>query len=767
MATRFGRIHTALAAVGLVFVFSVCRDSEPPSAPQVQELPPSPIVAPQLELAATTGPEILVGASDIAVCGSNNNDEATAKLLDVIPGTVFTAGDAAYSNGTATEYTTCFEPTWGRHKARIQPVPGDRDYNTTDAAGYFGYFGAAAGDPATGYYSYDRGDWHIVVLNTKLSTSVGSPQELWLKNDLQTTTKACVAAISHLPRYSSSTSSPRSSLKPIWDVLYKAGAEIFISGGYRNYERFAPMRTDNTIDPEYGIRQFVVGTGGGGTNSFGTRMVGSEVQGYNNFGVLKLTLDAASYGWEFVPVAGKTFTDAGTGTCHGPPPPVAVPGGPYSAEPEATIAFDGRLSSDPQGDLPLTYAWDFGDGSTGTGANPTHAYATDGVYTVTLTVTDSKGNESNPATATAVIENIAPTVRAGPDAIGRPGETITLSVEFTDPGNDAPWSYAVDWGDGTIDNGTAATKAERFSASHAYAVTGVFTAVVTVTDKDGGAGSDALTVAVRPVGTPETLLAAGDIATCKKVTDEATADILTANEGVVVTLGDNAYPDGRAIDYANCYTPSWGRVLDRTYASIGNHEYDAGSATPTYDYFVSGVGPRDKGYYSFDVGDWHIVVLNDNASYVPFSAGSAQDLWLQADLAANTKMCTLAIFHQPMFFSSNTAGWTVRSSRKTLWNRLYAAGADIVLNGHQHHYERFAPQDPNGVRDDVRGIRQWVVGTGGESKGLPTVAIAANSEVLAAPFGILKLTLNADSYSWEFIPIAGETFTDSGTGTCH
>jgi PKD repeat protein len=496
-------------------------------------------------------------------------------------------------------------------------------------------------------------------------------------------------------------------------------------------------------------------------------MVGSEVQGYANFGVLKLTLDAGSYGWEFVPIAGKTFTDAGTGTCHGPPPPIAIPGAPRSGEAGAALTFDGSLSSDPQGDTPLAYAWDFGDGSTGTGAKPTHVYGADGTYTVTLTVTDSKGNASAPATTTATIQNVAPTVRAGPDAVRRPGETVTLSVEFSDPGNDAPWSYTVDWGDGTVDNNTTDTQAERFSASHVYGATGEFVVTVTVTDKDGGAGSDALNMAVRPVGNPETLLAAGDIATCKKVTDEATADVIAANDGIVVTLGDNAYPDGRTIDYANCYTPSWGRHRDRTYANIGNHEYDAGSATPTHDYFASGAGPRGKGYYSFDVGDWHIIVLNDNADFVPFAAGSAQDTWLQADLAANTKMCTLAIFHQPMFFSSNTAGWTVRSSRKIIWERLYAAGADIVLNGHQHHYERFAPQAPTGVRDDARGIRQWVVGTGGESKGLPTVAIAANSEVLAAPYGILKLTLNADSYSWQFIPIAGETFTDSGTGSCH
>ena len=162
-----------------------------------------------------------------------------------------------------------------------------------------------------------------------------------------------------------------------------------------------------------------------------------------------------------------------------------------------------------------------------------------------------------------------------------------------------------------------------------------------------------------------------------------------------------------------------------------------------------------------------IVVLNDNNDFVPNAAGSAQDQWLVADLAANTKQCVMAIWHQPRFFSSNTAGFTSRLSRKIFWDRLYAAGADVVLNGHQHHYERFHPMNPDGVRDDANGIHEFIVGTGGESTATPTLEIHPNSIVRQGTFGVIKMTLGPGTYSWEFIPMQGQTFTDSGSASCH
>ncbi len=174
----------------------------------------------------------------------------------------------------------------------------------------------------------------------------------------------------------------------------------------------------------------------------------------------------------------------------------------------------------------------------------------------------------------------------------------------------------------------------------------------------------------------------------------------------------------------------------------------------------------DLGYYSFDLGAWHVIVLNSNTAYVPVAAGSAQDQWLVADLAANTTRCTIALWHHPRFFSSNTDGWTSSSGMKILWDRLYAAGADVVLNGQQHHYERLAPMRPDGIVDAERGIRSFNVGTGGESLELP-IAIHANSEAVVAAYGVLKLTLLADGYAWEFVPAAGAGNADRGAGACH
>jgi 3',5'-cyclic AMP phosphodiesterase CpdA len=262
---------------------------------------------------------------------------------------------------------------------------------------------------------------------------------------------------------------------------------------------------------------------------------------------------------------------------------------------------------------------------------------------------------------------------------------------------------------------------------------------------------------------------AGNIAKCTTTDDEVTASLLDNLSGTIFVLGDNVVPKGSTEAYAACYEPSWGRHKARTYAALGNHEYGTGVATPSFDYFGDRAGPRDRGYYSFDLGNWHIIVLNVNDvtvdSLVPFS-GTDQERWLEADLAANSKECTLAMWHNPRFFSSDTLGWTSSLYVRPVWDRLYAAGVDVVLNGQQHQYERFPPLTPAGVRDDATGIRQFNAGTGGESAEMP-VAIAQHSEALTDAFGILKLTLDDGSYSWEFIPAVPGQFTDSGSGTCH
>jgi len=259
---------------------------------------------------------VLVGAGDVARCDATN-DEATAQLLDNIPGTVFTAGDNIHASGSLSDFTSCYEPSWGRHKARTRPAVGVNEYLTTGASGYFDYFGTSAGERDKGYYSYDLGDWHVVVLNSNIAMTAGSAQEQWLRADLAASTRRCTLAYWLHPRFSSYGTSVRSAVKPLWDALYAAGADVVVNGYYRLYERFAPQTPDGLADAQNGIRQFTVGTGGHGVYSFGTTFrPNSEAHGSGTYGVLKLTLSSDGYSWEFVPVPGGTFTDSGSGSCH-------------------------------------------------------------------------------------------------------------------------------------------------------------------------------------------------------------------------------------------------------------------------------------------------------------------------------------------------------------------------------------------------------------------------------------------------------------------
>jgi hypothetical protein len=265
---------------------------------------------------------VFVGAGDIARC-SGPGAEATAKLLDGIPGTVYTTGDSAYESGTASEFTNCYDPTWGRHKARTMPSPGNHEYYTAGASGYFGYFGTAAGDPSKGYYSYNLGEWHIVSLNSTCDKVGGcgadSTMVNWLKGDLATNHSSCTLAYFHHPLFSSGEHGNQTFMKPTWDALYAADADVVLNGHDHHYERFAPQDPSGTVDAARGIREFVVGTGGGSHYGIVNLQPNSEVRNTDTFGVLKLTLHPNSYDWKFVPEAGKTFTDAGTGQCHAAP----------------------------------------------------------------------------------------------------------------------------------------------------------------------------------------------------------------------------------------------------------------------------------------------------------------------------------------------------------------------------------------------------------------------------------------------------------------
>jgi len=260
--------------------------------------------------------QVLVGAAEVTRC-DNTNDEATALLLDDVAGTVFTAGDNIRASGSLTDFTDCYRPSWGRHKARTRPAAGAYEYQTAGATGYFDYFGAAAGERDKGYYSYELGDWHVVVLNSNIDMAVGSVQEQWLRADLAASAKRCTLAYWNHPRFSSYSTLVRSSVKPLWDALYAAGAELVLNGHYRLYERFAPQTPDGLADPQAGIRQITVGTGGIGVDAFGTTVApNSDVRGSGTYGVLKLTLTSTGYSWQFVPVPGGTLSDSGSGSCH-------------------------------------------------------------------------------------------------------------------------------------------------------------------------------------------------------------------------------------------------------------------------------------------------------------------------------------------------------------------------------------------------------------------------------------------------------------------
>ena len=263
------------------------------------------------------------------------------------------------------------------------------------------------------------------------------------------------------------------------------------------------------------------------------------------------------------------------------------------------------------------------------------------------------------------------------------------------------------------------------------------------------------------------LVGAGAIADCTDLSGaEATEKVLAKIPGTVMAIGDLAYPDGSVANFA-CYDKTWGKEKSRTRPAPGNHEFNSAGAAYYFQYFGAAAGEASKGYYTYELGSWHIVVLNSECDQVGgCGAGSAQEKWLREDLAAHPVACTLAYFHKPLFSSGgkHRNDLTV----KPLWDALYGGGADVVVSGHDHDYERFAPQTSEAKADAARGIREFVAGTGGKNHRRFGLLAHANSEVRNADtFGVLKLALKPGKYAWEFVPVDGGTFRDSGEGTCH
>lgn len=258
--------------------------------------------------------------------------------------------------------------------------------------------------------------------------------------------------------------------------------------------------------------------------------------------------------------------------------------------------------------------------------------------------------------------------------------------------------------------------------------------------------------AASSAGGSATLLAAGDIASCSSSGDEATAALLARERGTIAVLGDAVYERGTAEEFRRCYAPSWGRFRRRTKAALGNHEYGTGTAAAAIAYF----GLPPSGWYAYRLGSWRLIALNSNcAAAGGCGRGSPQWRWLRRELAAHPARCVLAYWHHPRWSSGLHGSDTTMAE---LWRLLADAGADIVLAGHDHHYERFAPVD---------GIRSFVAGTGGRSHYPVLRRLPASRAVNWTTFGVLRLNLREDGYDWRFLAAEGRNYTDAGSGTCH
>ena len=266
---------------------------------------------------------VLVGAGDIASCDSDG-DEITAALLDEVvseadEAVVFTAGDNAYEAGSAANFADCYEPSWGRHRSITRPAVGSREYRTAGAAPYFEYFGEAAGDPTLGYYSYNLGGWHIVVVNSNCpeigGCEAGSPQEQWVREDLTAHSTACTLAYWHTPLFSSRSGGTNPEMLPIVQALDEADVDVIVNGNDHFYERFLPQDPEGGEDDD-GIVQFTIGTGGRSLDDFLGPSPNSATRYNESFGVLALSLFAGGYDFDFVAPEGTPFTDSGTGACQ-------------------------------------------------------------------------------------------------------------------------------------------------------------------------------------------------------------------------------------------------------------------------------------------------------------------------------------------------------------------------------------------------------------------------------------------------------------------
>lgn len=310
---RSGRLAALLLAAAL----AMACGGRPPVAPDPNPDPipgpsPGPDPEPPPPAPPPPGSPVFVGAGDIGECAPSGA-AATASQLDSIGGTIFTTGDNAYPLGSDANFQNCYHPTWGRHKGRTRPSPGNHEYDTPGATAYFDYFGGNAGPAGLGYYSFTVGDWLAISLNSNVGVGSGSAQVSWLRQTLSASQARCTVAYWHHPRFSSGQHGPQGQMQDIWRILYEADADLVLTGHEHHYERFAPFDEHGAPDDRRGMRQFIVGTGGAALRQPITVAPFSEVR-IAEHGVLKLTLGPTSYAWEFLGVSGAR--DTGFAGCH-------------------------------------------------------------------------------------------------------------------------------------------------------------------------------------------------------------------------------------------------------------------------------------------------------------------------------------------------------------------------------------------------------------------------------------------------------------------
>jgi hypothetical protein len=396
----------------------------------------------------------------------------------------------------------------------------------------------------------------------------------------------------------------------------------------------------------------------------------------------------------------------------------------------------------------------------------------DGSHTVSCTATDKATNQATDS-KTFTLDTTAPVVGFTSPADGATIDDPTPTFSGpagTAAGDAATVTVKVLQGGAVLQTLSAPVTGSTWTATAPTNLAeGTYTARAEQSDSAGNTGtSPTHTFTVGPA----TMLTAGDIGGCETGNDAAgTAAILRAHpQGVVQTLGDNVYgnpqyTDGSLADFQNCYGPNWGSEKARTHPAIGNHEYNDANAAGYFSYFGAAAGEPGKGWYSYDLGAWHVVVLNSNCSSVGgCSSGSDQETWLRADLAAHPALCTAAIWHHPRFTSDKFTGLATNMS--TIWTDLSNAHADLVLSGHAHEYERFDPQSPSGAADS-NGITEIVAGMGGESHSSFGTPLATSRVRDSTNFGVLQLTLHENGWTSSFLPVGGGNSLDDGNGNCH